>query len=123
MAEFGGSVLDTTLTDIPGEPFSEEELLRRECERYGLPVSLHALLRHIRNNAAAILGAKDSTIEILEKRSLKTPQEVHLVALALRASHETCRTYPGGPSPRSRTAEFDALAERFEAIDEKEPWE
>ena len=53
---------------------TEEELLQQECEKYGLPVSLDYLLRHIRGNHAATLGATQSSIEILEFRIHKAVQ-------------------------------------------------
>lgn len=40
----------------------DAQLLREECEKYGLPASLSVLLRHIRNNHAATLGAKDYSL-------------------------------------------------------------
>jgi hypothetical protein len=43
----------------------EYATLQVECEKRGLPVSLDALLRHILNNHAATLGAKDAHIELL----------------------------------------------------------
>lgn len=59
---------------------AEQERLAAECERYGLPVSLDALLRHIYNNRDAVYGAKDQLAEIL------TSQRD-----ALAATHEKIR--------------------------------
>lgn len=44
----------------------DASLLREECEALGLPVSLKVLLRHIRNNHASIVGAKDHSIARLD---------------------------------------------------------
>lgn len=48
---------------------TDDEALAGECARYGLYVSLRALLRHLYGNYAATMGAKDSTIRILEERA------------------------------------------------------
>jgi hypothetical protein len=43
----------------------------RECDRYGLPHSAGALLRHIYNNRDAVFGFKDLSIELLEGKLAK----------------------------------------------------
>ena len=48
------------------DELTEDELLEAECARYGLPTSLHTLLRHLRNNFAALTGAKDAIVEAMQ---------------------------------------------------------
>lgn len=54
----------------PLPPTDVESLERvwEECDRYGLPYSVDALLRHIYNNRDATLGAKDYLIRGLQER-------------------------------------------------------
>jgi hypothetical protein len=42
--------------------------LRRECEKYGLPVNFDALMRHIENNHAATYGAQRFTVDTLREQ-------------------------------------------------------
>lgn len=51
------------------------------------------------------------------------PQELHLIRLSLESSYYACEEYPGGPSPRSRTEQYQALAERFKPLDPKDDFE
>lgn len=46
----------------------DADLIRQECDAYGLPHDLHALLRHLYGNMAAIYGAQNSTIDTLKAK-------------------------------------------------------
>lgn len=50
----------------------DQEALKTECEAYGLPVSLTALLRHLYGNMAATLGANEYRIQLLEEKLATT---------------------------------------------------
>lgn len=58
----------TQMTPVSVLPRGEAALLRTECEKRGMPVSLAMLLRHINNHHAAIVGMKDSSIKFLEAK-------------------------------------------------------
>jgi hypothetical protein len=53
----------TRVSDYEG---SVDEILRQECEHFGLPVSLRALLRHIYANASATADTLEFAISVLE---------------------------------------------------------
>ena len=61
-------VIPSTTSRGAVDPPDLHERLAQECDRYGLPPNLDTLLRHIYNNHAATIGAKDDLIASLRKR-------------------------------------------------------
>lgn len=64
---------------MPPTPPLDEDALERECKRYGLPVSLDVLLRHIYNNRDAVIGNYQAVIEAYKAKL----REIHHHATAI----------------------------------------